>query len=188
MSVATTQLCSADAFTLPSQHRANKDFVQVTAEFTHTMKANAVYVPRYLSCCALCIDSISIHRDADKAADIVTDASLAMEEAQDATDVLTGTTLAGEDMFDAQADEEMAALEAELAAETAASASAAPAPAAQTTGGTPAVAAPAPAATGVTAAAAAALPQAPTHTLGSGGTVTEAAVDAELAALEAEMA
>lgn len=130
----------------------------------------------------------------------MTDAQMEMDRAQEASDLLMGTTLAGEDVMEAQAEDDLAALEAEMAQEQAAAGGGVAtgttaAPVATTTGaGTtsthtaaspaPATAAtPAPAPAEVSAAAAAALPSAPSHTV-----TTEEQVDAELAALQAEMA
>lgn len=132
----------------------------------------------------------------------MTDAQMEMDRAQEASDLLMGTTLAGEDVMEAQAEDDLAALEAEMAQEQAAAGGGVAtgttaAPVATTTGAgttsthtaaspapaTAATPAPAPAPAEVSAAAAAALPSAPSHTV-----TTEEQVDAELAALQAEMA
>ena len=130
-------------------------------------------------------------RDVDRATDVMTDLEMELDTAQGVNDVLHGTSLPGQDEIDAEAEDELAAMEAEMAAAEGA-VSAAPAPAAATTVSAAATAASAGAATTATTgsigvSAATALPSAPVHAVSS-GTAGRDEVDDELAALEAEMA
>lgn len=126
----------------------------------------------------------------DHAADVMTDLTMELDTAQEVNDLLHGTTLPGQDEIDAEAEDELAAMEAEMAAEAGASSAAkaqtatvaASASAASTRSTTTAAGA---GSIGVTAAST--LPSAPVHSV-TADTPARDSVDDELAALEAEMA
>lgn len=120
----------------------------------------------------------------------MTDLSMELDTAQEVNDLLHGTTLPGQDEIDAEAEDELAAMEAEMAAEAGA-VSAAPAAAVPSTAAATATAASSAGTTthtgSIGVSAASALPSAPVHAV-STGTPARDSVDDELAALEAEMA
>jgi len=127
--------------------------------------------------------------DVDHATDVMTDLSMELDTAQEVNDVLHGTSLPGQDEIDAEAEDELAAMEAEMAAEAS---SAAPAQAvagsvANTRVATTGAATSASTAGAIGQAAAAAMPSAPVHSV-TPSTPARDQVDDELAALEAEMA
>jgi hypothetical protein len=112
----------------------------------------------------------------------MTDLSMELDTAQEVNDLLHGTSWPGQGEIEAEAEDEMAALEAEMAAAEAVSAPAQARSAAATASSTTA------GASGVNLALATALPSAPAHTVASTQPTAHNTVDDELAALEAEMA
>ena len=127
--------------------------------------------------------------DVDHATDVMTDLSMELDTAQEVNDVLHGTSLPGQDEIDAEAEDELAAMEAEMAAEasTAAPAQAVAGSVANTRVATTGTATSASTAGTIGQAAAAAMPSAPVHSV-TPSTPARDQVDDELAALEAEMA